>query len=148
MAYQLTTRDKMRMSGVHPDLQKVVVRALEKSRHQFMVIEGLRSIEKQKDLVASGASETMKSRHLTGHAIDLAVLINGEVKWTWNLYEELALHMKAAAEELGVAVEWGGDWKTFKDGVHFQLSRKKYPDQQEVSNKENVDDKPKKSGKV
>jgi len=74
-------------------------------------------------LVATGKSTTMNSRHLTGHAVDL---VPYPVSWDWEHFYPIADAMKAAAEELGVDLEWGGDWKTFKDGPHFQLSRKKY----------------------
>jgi peptidoglycan L-alanyl-D-glutamate endopeptidase CwlK len=69
----------------------------------------------------------MKSRHLTGHAVDLAALVGGEVRWDWPLYNKLAATMKESAIQLGVPLEWGGDWKSFKDGPHFQLPWKDYP---------------------
>ena len=90
--------------------------------------EGLRTRERQEQLVKAGASKTTRSRHLTGHAVDLAAMIDGEIRWDWPLYDKLAKAMKtAAAEELNVKIEWGGDWKTFKDGPHFQLPWKDYP---------------------
>ncbi len=118
--FQLSDRSVSRLAGVHPDLVKVVNRAIGMDL-DFMVIEGLRSIEQQKKYVASGASKTMNSRHLTGHAVDLGVMLNGQLTWEWKHYEHLAKNIKAAAKELGVPVEWGGDWKSFKDGPHFQL---------------------------
>ena len=118
-------RSKQNLSGVHPDLVAVCNRALEISKVDMVVIEGVRSRERQKQLVAKGASKTMNSRHLTGHAVDM-------VPWPidWNDLDRFAIMadaMKQAAEELGVDVEWGGDWRTFYDGPHFQLSRKAYP---------------------
>lgn len=121
----LTERSKQRLVGVHPDLVKVVTRAADLA--DFIVIEGLRTPERQKQLVAAGASQTMKSRHLTGHAVDLAAVVAGQIRWDWPLYDRLSVAMKNAAKELGVSIEWGGDWKTLKDGPHFQLPWKEYP---------------------
>lgn len=90
-------------------------------------------MERQKSLVASGASKTMRSRHLTGHAIDLAPVLDTdgdgtvEVSWHWPHYDRLAEIVKAAADELQIPVEWGGDWSTFKDGPHWQLPWGLYP---------------------
>lgn len=127
MAYQLSKRSIDRMAGVHADLVKVVRRAIEITDIDFGVTEGLRTIEKQREYVAKGASQTMKSRHLTGHAIDLVAYIGDEVRWDWPLYGKIAKAMKAAAAELKIPLEWGGEWKSFKDGPHFQLPWKQYP---------------------
>ena len=59
--------------------------------------------------------------HSTGKAVDLAAVVDGQVRWDWPLYSKLATAMKRAAEILNVKIEWGGDWVTFKDGPHFQL---------------------------
>lgn len=123
--YKLSKRSLDNLKGVHPDLVAVVHRALEISPIDFAVIEGLRSVERQKQLVAAGASRTMRSRHLTGHAVDLAAYVGG-IRWDWTLYDALGVAMKTAAKELGVAIVWGGDW-TFRDGPHFELDRAKYP---------------------
>lgn len=123
----LSERSLNRLAGVHPDLVRVVKRAAELTEIPFVVTEGLRTLERQKQLVASGASTTMKSRHITGHAVDLAAMVGDEIRWDWPLYAKLAKAMKAAAAELKVAIEWGGDWRTFKDGPHFQLTWKAYP---------------------
>lgn len=125
MMYKLSKRSLDNLKGIHPDLVAVVHRALEISPIDFAVIEGLRSVERQKQLVAAGASRTMRSRHLTGHAVDLAAYVGG-IRWDWPLYEALGLAMKTAAKELGVAIIWGGDW-AFRDGPHFELDRAKYP---------------------
>lgn len=127
MSFILGTKSLEKLNGVHPDLVRVVKRAIQLTPIDFTVTEGLRTIERQKQLVAKGASQTMKSRHITGHAVDLAALIDGEIRWDWPLYAKLAKSMKDAAAELGVAIEWGGDWKTLKDGPHFQLTWKAYP---------------------
>ena len=125
--FKLGRRSVERLQGVHPDLVKVVERAIEMSPVDFTVLEGLRSPERQQTLVASGASQTLNSRHITGHAVDLGAWVDNQVDWSWPLYHKIANAMKAAANELGVAIVWGGDWKTFKDGPHYQLPWKIYP---------------------
>ena len=127
MTYALSQKSLDKMKGLHPDLVKVVKRAIELTTVDFTVGETLRTVERQKELVAKGASQTMKSRHLTGHAIDLYALKNGGVVWELPLYKEIAKAMLQAAKELGVDLEWGGNWKTLVDGPHFQLTWKSYP---------------------
>lgn len=127
MPYKLGLKSKFRLRGVHPDLVRVVSRAIELTPVDFTVLEGLRSTIRQVELFKSGASKTMKSRHLTGHAVDLGALVNGSVRWDWPLYYKLAEAMKTASLELLIPLEWGGDWETFKDGPHFQLPWKEYP---------------------
>ena len=127
MTYALGKRSLERLVGVHPDLVRVVKRAIELTDHDFSVIEGLRTLETQRAYVAKGASKTMNSRHLTGHAVDLAAYIGAEVRWDWPLYHKIAAAMKLAAKELGVAIVWGGDWASFADGPHFELDRRVYP---------------------
>ncbi len=127
MTFRLGRRSKSRLKGVHEDLVLVVERAIEISDVDFTVLEGLRDIERQRRLVAQGASTTMRSRHLTGHAVDLGAWVDGEVRWDWPLYHKISDAMKSAALELGIPLEWGGDWRTFKDGPHFQLPWKTHP---------------------
>lgn len=127
MPFKFSQRSINNLSGVHPDLVKVVRRALEISEIDFAVIEGLRSKERQAELVKAGASQTMNSRHITGHAVDLAAVVGGAIRWDWPLYEKIAKAVKTASAELKVAIVWGGDWVSFKDGPHFELDRKKYP---------------------
>jgi len=127
MGYKLGIKSKLKLRGVNPDLVKVVTRAIELSEIDFTVLEGLRTIERQKQLVNSGASKTMKSRHLTGHAIDIAPIVNGKPDWSWPLYYKLADAMKSASDELNIPIEWGGQWVSFKDGPHFQLPWSQYP---------------------
>lgn len=124
---KLSPRSMQRLVGVHFDLVRVVRRAAELSPLEFIVTEGLRTPARQRELVAQGNSQTSNSRHLTGHAVDLAVIINGKADWTFSNYEKLAATMRQAAQELGVAIVWGGAWKTLKDGPHFELDRKVYP---------------------
>ena len=121
----LTPRDMQRLAGVHPDLVRVISRA--RASADFIVTEGLRTEARQRQLVAAGASQTMHSRHLTGHAVDLAALVDGAVRWDWPLYDRLALVVKRAAVEEEVAIVWGGDWPKFRDGPHFELDRQRYP---------------------
>lgn len=115
------------LKGVHPDLVRVVKRAILITEVDFRVGEGLRSLAQQKKNVAKGVSWTLNSRHLTGHAVDLLALINNKVTWSWAPYYKIAEAMKEAAKEEKVKIEWGGDWKKTKDGPHFELDRKTYP---------------------
>ena len=121
MASPLGPKSMDKLKGVHADLVRVVKRAIRLSEVDFIVTEGVRSPEKQAILVKAGASKTMNSRHLTGHAVDLAAMVNGEARWDWPLYHKIAAAMKQAALDEDVVIEWGGDWRTFKDGPHFQL---------------------------
>ncbi len=125
--YKLSKRSMSKLDGVHPDLIRVVRRAIQLTEIDFTITEGRRTIERQKQLVAAGASRTMNSRHITGHAVDFAALVGGKVRWDWPLYAKIAAVFKRAAKELGVFIVWGGDWKSFKDGPHVELDRKKYP---------------------
>lgn len=126
--YAFSKRSEENLRGVHPDLVKVIRRALELTDIDFMVIEGKRNEARQRDLVASGKSQTMNSRHLTGHAVDCAPLVNREIPWKdWSKFKLVADAVLQAGKELGIDVEWGGNWKSFKDGPHFQLTHKSYP---------------------
>lgn len=126
----LTEKSKQRLSKVHPDLVLVVEEAARLATLRgiyFVVTEGLRTVERQRELIAAGASMTLRSRHLTGHAVDLAVVVGGEVRWDWPLYTSLALVVKEAARNVSVPLEWGGDWEKLKDGPHYQLPWLSYP---------------------
>lgn len=127
MTFALSTKSLGRMAGVHPRLQEVVKRAISITPVDFAVLEGMRTIERQRELFAAGASKTMRSRHLTGHAIDLGAIVGGQVRWDWPLYDQVAVAMKVAASQLGVPIEWGGDWENFRDGPHFQLPWTSHP---------------------
>lgn len=129
MTWKYSSRSLKNLNGIHPDLRRVIDRALQDSPLDFVVIEGLRTKERQKQLVASGASKTMNSRHLTGHAVDLVPIgPNGKAAFDWPLYNKLGPAVKAAAMAEGIAIVWGGDWTSFKDGPHFELDRKVYPE--------------------
>ena len=141
-----------KLEGLHPDLVKVVIEAINQGKASFLVTEGLRTKERQEKLVASGASKTMNSRHLTGHAVDLAAVVDGAISWDWPLYHKLAEAIRDAANAVGVEITWGGVWdkplneiknpekemtlysermrklgkRPFADGPHFELSRRRY----------------------
>ena len=124
--YVLGTVSKNNLKGVHPDLVKVVEKAITLTEIDFRVTEGLRSKTRQIELVNKGASKTLNSRHITGHAVDAVALIGGSVRWDWPLYDKIAKAFKQSAKELNIPIVWGGDWKTFKDGPHFELDRSVY----------------------
>ncbi len=125
--FTLSPRSYKRLEGVHPDLVRVVERAIAITDVDFVVLEGLRTKERQAQLLKAGASRTMNSRHITGHAVDLGAWVNKEVRWDWPLYAKIATAMKQAATEQNVAIVWGGSWVKFRDGPHFELNRSKYP---------------------
>lgn len=127
MGYRLSAKSKARLDGVHPDLVKVVQRAIDITTIDFCVLEGMRTFGKQRDLFKRGATRTMNSRHLTGHAVDLGAWYQSELRWDWPFYDQISTAMFAAADEMNVSIKWGGHWKSFKDGPHFQLSWSKYP---------------------
>ena len=134
MTIILSERSLARLDGAHPDLVRVFKRAAAISNIDFTILEVLRTVERQKALVAQGASKTMKSRHLPhakdgkSRAVDAAPPDeSGKVTWACPLYYKLAAIIKQAAKEEGVPIEWGGDWKTFKDGPHWQLTWGAYP---------------------
>jgi peptidoglycan LD-endopeptidase CwlK len=132
MTITLSSKDHIKLEGAHPDLRKVIERAAALSSLDFMILEVVRTIARQKELVAKGASKTMKSRHIPGadgfsHAVDIAPMDGGQVSWAWPLYNKLAPVIKQAAEDVGVPIEWGGDWRSFKDGPHWQLPWVNYP---------------------
>lgn len=123
--YNLGTRSLQNLSGVHPDLVAVVKAAIKITEQDFIVIEGIRNINRQRELFKSGKSKTMNSRHLTGHAVDICPY---PVDWNdKSKFEAIADAMKDAAKDLEVSIEWGGDWKNAWDKPHFELSRKDYP---------------------
>ena len=128
-------RSKINMKGIHPDLRKVLDRALEITEVDFVIVEGRRSVDRQKELVRIGASQTMNSRHLTGHAVVFYAWVDinkdGKIEFeemaAYPLMKKVAEAIKYAASELRVEIDWGGDWKKFKDYPHIELDRKAYP---------------------
>ena len=139
MTFHFGRRSLTRLVGVHPDLIRVAEEAILITPVDFCILEGVRTLERQRLLFQSGASQTMNSRHIpasprnsplgrpVGHAIDIGAWVDNMVRWDWPLYDTLSDTMKMAALEVGVPIEWGGDWKSFKDGPHYQLPRKVYP---------------------
>lgn len=121
--HRFSARSYKKMAGVRPELIAVATLALSRSKLDFGVTEGVRTIKRQRKLVSSGASRTMNSRHLTGDALDVVVYVNGSVRWDWPLYEQLAVEFKQAAADLNILIVWGGDWPTFRDGPHYELAR-------------------------
>ena len=123
MGYSLSKRSRDNLIGVHPDLVRVVERAIKISEVDFGVSEGLRTIERQRQLYEQQRSQTMSSYHLTGDAVDLFAWVDGDVSWGWDYYEDIARAMNTAADELSVQIVWGGTWKSLRDGPHFQRVR-------------------------
>lgn len=127
MTFALGQRSKDRLNGVHPDLVKVIEEAIKESPLDFSISEGLRTKERQKVLFDEGKSQTMNSRHITGKAVDIAVIREGEVTWDFKYYQQVADHIKKVAKELKIEIVWGGDWTSLRDGPHFELHRSVYP---------------------
>lgn len=127
MAYYFSMASLKKLQGVHPDLIKLCNKALDYSVHDFIITEGLRTVEKQKALFEAKKSQTMNSRHLTGHAIDFAVIYGKEIGWALPLYKDVSEAFKKASKELNIPMIWGGDWKSLVDGPHIELDRKAYP---------------------
>ena len=153
--YILGAKSLRELVGVHPDLVKVVKRAIELTTQDFIVHDGLRTIAEQRKLVASGASQTMESRHITGHAVDLVPYINKKVRWEWPPAYLICNAVREAAREFNVPIIWGGSWDTilnntsetpaelvvdyverrrnvgkkrvFLDAPHFELPKSIYP---------------------
>lgn len=123
----LDDKSLAKMKGVHPDLLKVATLAAKYSTTPFRITEGLRSAKRQQELYAQGATRTLNSRHLTGHALDFVPVVGGQVTWKWPAFKPVADAFKRASLELQIPIVWGGDWKSFKDGPHIELDRRHYP---------------------
>lgn len=138
MAFNLSQSSLTKLDGVHPKLVKVVKRAIEITTVDFKINEGVRTVSRQKQLVAAGASKTMNSRHITGHAVDLIPLldvdgdgkIETEEMFHWPLFLPLAVAMQKASAELRIPIRWGGTWKLLSDTpkISMGLLHKKFPD--------------------
>ena len=124
--FRFSARSLRNLTGVHPDLVRVAHRAIELTPTDFLITEGVRTMARQLQLVAAGASRTKNSRHITGHAIDFAPIVGRTVRWDWPLFPPIAAAFKQAAAEKGVAIVWGGDWPRFRDGPHIELDRRVY----------------------
>ena len=119
--YRFGATSKKRLAGVNPDLIGLCYRALSLSPHDFGISEGMRTLERQRELLAAGKSTTLNSYHLRGAAVDFAVYVGGKVTWDLKYYKEVADAFKLAAEEYGMRITWGGDWRSFVDGPHIQI---------------------------
>ncbi len=127
MTFKLSQRSLDNLVGVHPDLIKVVEKTITITPYDFVIIDGLRTLEKEAEMVAQGKSQTMNSRHLTGHAVDFAALVEGVVSWEVKFYEQIANAFLQAAASLNVPIVWGGSWMKLKDNDHIELSKAFYP---------------------
>lgn len=124
--FKLSVNSLNKLKDVEPKLIAVAVRALQLSPVDFGVTCGLRTLEEQQKLYNEGKSKTLNSKHLPGkrglaEAIDVAAYVDGKITWYYPEYEKIAVAFKQAAKELNVPIKWGGDFKSFKDGVHYQL---------------------------
>lgn len=119
--YKFSKRSLDNLKGVDERLVKLMEEVLSISPYDFGITEGLRTIEKQKEYVKAGKSQTMNSYHLKGKAVDIKVYKDGKVTWDLKYYKEIANLVKRTAVEKGLKITWGGDWKTLVDGPHFQL---------------------------
>lgn len=140
-AYSLSELSLNRLKGVNPNLVEVVKRAIEISGIDFRVSEGLRTKERQAELVRQGASQTMNSRHLTGNAVDLVAIVDGQVSWDFNHYYTIAQAIAQASTELGVTVRWGGAWTviTNKDGTPQEWVKEYKAERKKLGKKEFLD---------
>ena len=119
--YKFSKRSLDNLKGVDKRFVKVMEEVLSISPYDFGITEGLRTIEKQKEYVRTGKSQTMNSYHLKGKAVDIVVYKAGKVTWDLKYYKEIADLVKKIAEHDGLKITWGGDWKTLVDGPHFQI---------------------------
>ena len=151
MPYKLSKRSKTNTLECHPDLQYIIHQALkvsfDKGLYDFGIIDGGRTLEEQKENVRTGASKTMKSRHLLAystnpgihgntpdfdttqwsHAFDFMVYTNGKGRWEFPLYQTMWDEVwQPIGKEAGIKIQWGGNWK-MKDGPHIQLKWSEYP---------------------
>lgn len=124
--FKLTDADLKKLQGVHPDLVRVIKEAAKTAKTPFKVLEGLRTTAKQQEYFKKGTSMLdgvkKKSKHQIGKAVDIVPIVNGKVEFrSWAPFYPMAENVKAAAKKLGIKITWGGDWKTFRDGPHFEL---------------------------
>ena len=124
--FRFSKRSLKNLEGVHPDMVKLMKRTLASSDIDFMIICGLRTKEQQQVLYDTGKSQTLNSRHLTGHAVDIAVWIDGGISWDPKYYKEIGRTALEQAALCNIHTVWGGNWKHFKDYGHFELDRHYY----------------------
>tara|TARA_R100000231_G_scaffold131169_1_gene103096 strand:- start:1599 stop:1973 length:375 start_codon:yes stop_codon:yes gene_type:complete len=121
--FKLSKKSLAKLDEVNPDLQKLVRNAIGLSTIDFGISEGMRTKERQKILYDTGKSQTMNSRHLTGHAVDVYAWKDGAVSWEFEDYETINIAFSQASKLTNIPYVWGGSWKSFKDGPHFELKR-------------------------
>jgi len=123
----LSERDVLRLKGVRAELRDVAELAARRIKEDMgvtmIITEGLRTEKRQLELYNAGASKTMKSNHLTGRAFDFGLIVGKQARWDWPLFMQAGKIVKGAAEDLGIRIVWGGDFRTFKDGPHVELSK-------------------------
>ena len=119
--YVLSKRSEDNLKGVHKDLVAVIYELLKVSPYDFTITEGLRTLERQKELFAQKKSKTLNSKHLIGRAVDFIVYDSGELTWESMFYKSVADKAKEVANKLNIPIIWGGDWATFKDYDHLEL---------------------------
>ena len=127
MTHHFGLQSKAKLNTVHKSLQDLFYAAIGEAPYDFSITEGLRSLDRQKQLFKEGKSKTMNSRHLTGNAVDVCIIIDGKASWDYNDYIKLADYIKKISIAVNVPIVWGGDWESFRDGPHFELDRKVYP---------------------
>ena len=128
---ELNTRSKNNLKGVHPALINVVNKSAEivtekLPNYHFVITDGVRTLERQKQLLAEKKTKTLNSKHLTGHAVDIAVFIDGKITWDLKEYKLVVSLFKEAAKELNVEIECGADWIKFIDAPHIEINPNKY----------------------
>ena len=121
--YKFSKRSLDNLKGVDERLVKLMEEVVSISPYDFGITEGVRTLEKQKEYVRTGKSQTMNSYHLNGKAVDIVVYKDGKVTWDLKYYKDIADIVKETAAEKGVKITWGGDWKTLVDGPHFQIEK-------------------------
>lgn len=110
MTFKLSANSMSKMTGIKDELHTIVCEAIRHTKVDFGVYYGLRTLAEQKELYEKGASQTMKSKHLTGDAVDLMAYVGSRASWELNLYDEIADAMKQAAKNKGVKIRWGAAW--------------------------------------
>jgi|LauGreDrversion4_2_1035121.scaffolds.fasta_scaffold21938_3 peptidoglycan L-alanyl-D-glutamate endopeptidase CwlK len=119
--YSFSKKSKERLEGVDSSLIKLMEESIKESPYDFGITEGIRTPERQKQLYDEGKSLTLKSKHLIGRAVDIAVFVEGKLTWDFKYYKPVAEHIKKVAETLKVNIIWGGDWRRLVDAPHFEL---------------------------